>query len=248
MTNHGEEVEALMIAVNQRASSRKTTESNMLTESEEVYSTDEEADFAFGAACFGKASSKGQSSQATAATHDEVLEAMAAEFQNSGQSHLLAFVDQLSEVEKAQLIKQLSSINPVATNSLYNSSMQEDDLDSADDFKVSPSLTVPNKAAIFAVPAVVTPPMQDCITIGNEIIKDGKVALVLFATESAECLDSDETSKGLFKLGLPSQKTVFQLAVERYLRVQQVAHGVKKMPRSMQNCKIVIITSLENHT
>ena len=34
MTNHGEDVEALIIAVS-RPSSRKTTESNMITESEE---------------------------------------------------------------------------------------------------------------------------------------------------------------------------------------------------------------------
>lgn len=87
--------------------------------------------------------------------------------------------------------------------------MQEDDLDSANDFKVSPSLSVPNQAAILAVPAVITPQMQDCITIGNGLIKDGKVALVLFATDSAESLDSDETAKGFFNLGLPSQKTVF---------------------------------------
>lgn len=176
----------------------------MLTESEEQYSDDEEGDFALAGVCFSKAGSKGQASQATAATNDELLEAMAEELNNSGQSHLLAFVDQLSDVEKAQLIKQLSSINPAATNSLYNSSMQEDDLDSADDFKVSPSLNVPNQAAIFAVPAVISPQMQDCITIGNAMIKDGKVALVLFATETAECLDSNESSKGFFNLGLPS--------------------------------------------
>ena len=121
----------------------------------------------------------------------------------------MAFVDKLTEEEKSQLIKQLSSINPVATNSLYNSSLQEDDLDSADDFKVTPSLSVPSQAAIFAVPAAVTPQMEDCIAIGNEIIKEGKVALVLFATESAECLDSDEKSMGFFDLGLPSQKSVF---------------------------------------
>ena len=84
MTNHGEEVEALMIAVNQRQSSRKTTESNILTESEEQYSTEEEGDFVIPGVCFSKAGSKGQSSQATAVTNDEVLEAMAEEFHNSG--------------------------------------------------------------------------------------------------------------------------------------------------------------------
>lgn len=209
MSNHAEDVEALIIAVNERRSSRMTTESNLITESEEVYSTDEEEDFALAGVCFSKGNSKGQSSQATAATNDELLEAMAEELNNSGQSHLLAFVDKLSDVEKAQLIKHISSINPVATNSLYNSSMQEDDLDSADDFKVSPSLSTPNPKEILVVPAVITPQMQDCITIGNELIKDGKVALVLFATDSAECLDSEESSKGFFNLGLPSQKTVF---------------------------------------
>ena len=59
MSNHAEDVEALIIAVNERRSSRMTTESNLITESEEVYSTDEEEDFALAGVCFSKGNSKG---------------------------------------------------------------------------------------------------------------------------------------------------------------------------------------------
>lgn len=91
MTNHGEDVEALIIAVS-RPSSRKTTESNMITESEEQYS-DEEEEFAFAGGCYSKVDTKGgQSNGSTAPSNDELLEAMAEELENSGQSHLLAFV------------------------------------------------------------------------------------------------------------------------------------------------------------
>ena len=43
--------------------------------------------------------------------------------------------------------------------------------------------------------------------------------MVLIATESAKNLGSNEVSKGFFQMDLPSGKTVFQIFVERFLRV-----------------------------
>lgn len=54
---------------------------------------------------------------------------------------------------------------------------------------------------------------------GNDLIRNGKVAMCLIATESAKNLGSSEVSKGFFQMDLPSGKTVFQIFVEKFLRV-----------------------------
>ena len=78
---------------------------------------------------------------------------------------------------------------------------------------------------------------------GNDLIRNGKVAMCLIATESAKNLGSSEVSKGFFQMDLPSGKTVFQIFVEKFLRVQQIAHGSKKITKNTKNCKMMIITS-----
>jgi hypothetical protein len=82
---------------------------------------------------------------------------------------------------------------------------------------------------------------------GNDLIRNGKVAAVLLASDSAQNLGSKELSKGFFSIDLPSGKTLFQIFVERFLRAQQVAHGSKKLNKSVKLCKMMIICSQSNY-
>jgi len=58
---------------------------------------------------------------------------------------------------------------------------------------------------------------------GNELIRNGKVAVVLLAAESAKSFEGSNdapSSKGLSDLNLPSNKLIFQILIERFMRAQ----------------------------
>ena len=55
--------------------------------------------------------------------------------------------------------------------------------------------------------------------IGYEKIRDGKVAGIILAGGLGLRLGFTERPKGEFDIGLPSMKSIFQLLVERFLKV-----------------------------
>ena len=52
-------------------------------------------------------------------SQEEKLAELTGALEESGQSHLLQFLDELNDVEKASLLAQLAQIKPEATNNLY---------------------------------------------------------------------------------------------------------------------------------
>ena len=64
----------------------------------------------------------------------------------------------------------------------------------------------------------------DYKNIGFQKIKEGKVALVMLAGGQGTRLGFDGP-KGTYNFGLQSNKTIFQYLVEKFIRVQQLAHG-----------------------
>lgn len=74
---------------------------------------------------FGLMSSS-QMASARVPNKDE-LAAMQKMLDQAGQGHLLQYIDELNDQEKAALFVQINMLNPMAANALYNSSMQEDD-------------------------------------------------------------------------------------------------------------------------
>jgi UDP-N-acetylglucosamine/UDP-N-acetylgalactosamine diphosphorylase len=49
--------------------------------------------------------------------------------------------------------------------------------------------------------------------------------------------------KGIFDIGLPSHKSIFQLLIEKFLKVQMLAHGVSTLTPECQTCKVMIMTT-----
>lgn len=94
---------------------------------------------------------------------------------------------------------------------------------------------------------------------GKNLIRDGKVAVVLLAGGSASRLGCDGP-KGKFSVGLPSQKSLFQILTESFLKAQMIAHDMEadtiedeegapfaKVPKEVLTCKMLIMTNTENH-
>lgn len=99
------------------------------------------------------------------------------------------------------------------------------------------------------------------MTAGNKLIREGKVGCVILAGGQGSRLGFDGP-KGKYDIGLPSQKSLFQILTERFLRVQLNAHEQKirvrsqynikgrkvaEVPIEAQTCILFIMTSYENH-
>ena len=96
-------------------------------------------------------------------------------------------------------------------------------------------------------------------SIGQSLVKNGQVGVVVLAGGQGSRLGFNGP-KGKFDLGLPSGKTLFQILVERFFKVQMAAHGVTtdsvdtddgesvpRIPASCQKCTMFVMTSYENH-
>lgn len=94
---------------------------------------------------------------------------------------------------------------------------------------------------------------------GKNLIREGKVAVVLLAGGSASRLGCDGP-KGKYNVGLPSQKSLFQILTESFLKAQMIAHDMEadtiddeegesfaKVPKEVLTCKMLIMTNMENY-
>ena len=52
----------------------------------------------------------------------------------------------------------------------------------------------------------------------------------------------------MYDIGLPSKRSIFQILVDRVMRVQMIAHrSDSQLKPENQKCKILIMTSAQNH-
>lgn len=69
---------------------------------------------------------------------------------------------------------------------------------------------------------------------GNKLIKEGKVALVIYGGDRIQYDGSDKQySAGMADTGLPSKKSAYQILIEKFIRAQMNAHNAKKMSKKV---------------
>lgn len=95
-------------------------------------------------------------------------------------------------------------------------------------------------------PADVTD-VQRYVNKGLSLIREGRVGVVILAGGQGSRLGF-EHPKGMYNIGLPSTRSIFQILVDRVMRVQMVAHKSDgQLKPEHQKCKILIMTSAQNH-
>ncbi|OOO08937.1 UTP--glucose-1-phosphate uridylyltransferase [Aspergillus oryzae] len=140
-------------------------------------------------------------------------------YTDAGQGHVFKFVNQLNQVEKAQLFHQLSNFDPNRINELA-------------DKVLNPAKTQDGPVTLEPLPEVATASIMDSdpkdiqrwYDEGLQAVSENKVAVVLMAGGQGTRLGSS-APKGCFDIGLPSQKSLFQIQAERIAKLQLLAQG-----------------------
>ncbi|XP_045509218.1 UDP-N-acetylhexosamine pyrophosphorylase-like protein 1 [Colias croceus] len=136
-----------------------------------------------------------------------------------GQEHLLEYWPELSDNEREQLAGEIRKLDLAETNEIFRRANEATKVileKFDDDLKPIP------QTHYESVPGLNEEKITEYENIGFKEISDGKVGVLLLAGGQATRLGFGHP-KGMYDVGLPSHKTLFQIQAERILRVQQMA-------------------------
>lgn len=150
---------------------------------------------------------------------EQELKVLRDSYAKEGQEHVLAFYDELSISEKRSLYERLSAINPEHLNKIiYKALNPAKSTDQGEKPKLEP-LPESSTASILDSKGE---DVERWYSLGLGLVIEGQVAVVLMAGGQGTRLGSS-APKGCFDIGLPSQKSLFQIQAERIRKVQQLA-------------------------
>ncbi|KAI4142608.1 MAG: hypothetical protein L6R39_004870 [Caloplaca ligustica] len=150
---------------------------------------------------------------------EEELNELKDRYTKAGQGQVFTFYDELSVPEKAGLFERLKSFDPNYVNEITQKALhppQSSDKDQ--ETKLEP---LPETASASILDSK-DEDIQSWYTSGLQLVSKGQVAVVLMAGGQGTRLGSSDP-KGCFNIGLPSQKSLFQIQAERIWKVQQLA-------------------------
>jgi UDP-N-acetylglucosamine/UDP-N-acetylgalactosamine diphosphorylase len=162
---------------------------------------------------------------ATEPSADELNE-LKEKYKKVGQEQVFAFYDELSTAEKAALYQQLSGFKPEYINEITDKALNPPKSDNVStESTIEPLPDHATSSILDSKPE----DLEKWYNSGLELIADNTVAVVLMAGGQGTRLGSS-APKGCFNIGLPSEKSLFQLQGERIVKVERLAkkaHGKK---------------------
>ncbi|KAM0788592.1 hypothetical protein ACM66B_001714 [Microbotryomycetes sp. NB124-2] len=155
-------------------------------------------------------------------------------FDSAGQGHVFKFYDSLSQQDQQSLLSQLSTIDPVRVNKVYETAISADLVGNTD------ALSPPSNDRVGSVLGRDGPKnVSEWSALGLEAISQGKVAVLLMAGGQGTRLGST-APKGCYDIGLPSHKSLFQLQAERIKKLQELAAATKTTAGSGVSKQVVV--------
>lgn len=146
------------------------------------------------------------------------MEAVKRKFIEAGQGHIFKYWDTLSENERESFISQLSKIDDpqsfmddVEKAIAYSSSLSE----------LKEYSQLPDASFNSTITSSVDQ-LKQWENLGLQLINQGKVGIVLMAGGQGTRLGSS-LPKGCYDVGLPSHKSLFQLQVERMMKLEELS-------------------------
>ncbi|XP_064602174.1 UDP-N-acetylhexosamine pyrophosphorylase-like isoform X2 [Liolophura sinensis] len=147
------------------------------------------------------------------------ISSLKSQLSEHGQEHVLKFWDSLTEAQKQTLYKELSSINVAQVGEYFKNAQAT--LQAASE-KIDDLLEPVPKELCGSVTRTSVDTLQKYETEGLKQISNGKVAMLLLAGGQGTRLGVSYP-KGMYNVGLPSGKTLYQLQAERILAVEKLA-------------------------
>lgn len=142
-----------------------------------------------------------------------------------GQAQLLTFFDQLEEGQKGELVEDLTSVDWDRLQDIYNNEvlpqLDKDGSTLKPVAKIDDSLLqeLPS-SCLEGTTRCTSDKLKHYQSVGSENIREGKVAALLLAGGQGTRLGVDYP-KGMYDVGLPGNKCLFQLQAERILKLSQ---------------------------
>lgn len=153
-------------------------------------------------------------------------------YAKAGQLHVFDYYDSLDTEQKKKLLTQLDKIKVEQLDDFLKSALEQESCVTSDSdispFRGPVGRTMDEKL------------VKDCNNIGMEAISRGQVAALVLAGGQGTRLGYDGP-KGMYDIGLPSKKSLFQLMAERIKRLETLAGTNVIIP-------FYIMTSPLNHT
>lgn len=150
----------------------------------------------------------------------EEFQRLQKQFVDAGQGQVFAFVDELKSSEKTQLFHQLSNFEPTRINELAETALNPPP--ATEEQQGPPTLEPLPDVALASILDSDSKDIQQWYDAGLQAVAENKVAVVLMAGGQGTRLGSSDP-KGCFDIGLPSQKSLFQVQAERIARLQVLA-------------------------
>eukprot|EP00977_Amphora_coffeiformis_P014718 scaffold4201_cov178-Amphora_coffeaeformis.AAC.13 len=148
-----------------------------------------------------------------------------------GQGHILEHLDKISSVEERQtFLQQLEGIAVEEIAKLLESAQKTANND--DDAVITPFVGCIGRSSDAVTVEKVRP-------VGMDAIRQGQVAALVLAGGQGTRLGFSGP-KGVYNIGLPSQKSLFEIMAERILKLRQLAGAEAQLP-------FYIMTSPINH-
>jgi len=148
------------------------------------------------------------------------------ELQRFGQEHLLQFWDELSEDHQHELFNELSALDLEEVQEYFKKTVVE--MSHAGE-KLDDRMQPLTESQCGSIAKSTDLELAHYENLSLEEISKGKVGILLLAGGQGTRLGTSYP-KGMYNVGLPSQKTLFQLQSERILSLQRLAE--KKTGRS----------------
>lgn len=141
-------------------------------------------------------------------------------FEAAGQSHLFQFETQVSKEDFDKFISNLETLGDPKSllGDVSNAIAYSSNVSKGKTFGPLPETSF--KSALTCNPN----DLSTWESIGLELIRNGKVAIILMAGGQGTRLGSS-APKGCYNVGLPSNKSLFQLQVERIRKLEKLANG-----------------------